>query len=137
MKSKIILTVLLLMVMPLTGMAKNIDIVKHEGGTKMEVVITKENFKKEVLESKLPVLVDFFATWCGPCKMLAPTVAEFAEENKGKIVVAKCDIDQCPELADEYRIQVVPTLIAFKNGKPVNATKGLCSKKQLLALFEE
>lgn len=123
--------------MPLTGMAKDINVMEYGGGMKMEVVITKENFKKEVLESKLPVLVDFFATWCGPCKMLAPTVAEFAKENLGKIVVAKCDIDQCPELADEYRIQVVPTLIAFKNGEPVNATKGLCSKKQLLALFEE
>ncbi len=123
-------------VMPLTGMAKDINIMDYGGGMKMEVVITKENFKKEVLESKLPVLVDFFATWCGPCKMLAPTVAEFAKENQGKIVVAKCDIDQCPELADEFKIQVVPTLIAFKNGEPINATKGLCSKKQLLALFE-
>lgn len=106
-----------------------------QGGT-MELVITKENFQKEVLESKLPVLVDFFAIWCGPCKMLSPVVAEFAEENVGKIVVGKCDIDAQPELANEFKIEVVPTLIAFKNGTPVMGIKGLCGKKDLQKLFE-
>jgi len=101
-----------------------------------EIIITKENFDKEVTKAKLPVLVDFFATWCGPCKMLAPTVASFAEENQGKIIVGKCDIDQCPELADNFKIEVVPTLIAFKNGVPINAISGLCSKKQLADLFD-
>lgn len=136
MKSKIILAVLLFAVIPMTVMAQNMDIAKRDGGISMELVITKENFQKEVLESKLPVLVDFFATWCGPCKMLSPVVAEFAEENAGKIVVGKCDIDAQPELANEFKIEVVPTLIAFKNGKPVMGIKGLCGKKDLQKLFE-
>lgn len=106
-------------------------------GGNMELVITKDNFQKEVVESKLPVLVDFFATWCGPCKMLSPVVAEFAEENVGKIVVGKCDIDAQPELANSFKIEVVPTLIAFKNGKPVAGIKGFCGKKDLAKLFEE
>ena len=114
----------------------NTGLAAAQGGISMELVITKENFQKEVLESKLPVLVDFFATWCGPCKMLSPVVAEFAEENAGKIVVGKCDIDAQPELVNEFKIEVVPTLIAFKNGKPVMGIKGLCGKKDLQKLFE-
>lgn len=125
---KIVLCLMLLLSMSVSGFAR--------GGGSMEIEITKENFKQEVLESKLPVLVDFFATWCGPCKMLAPTLEEFAKENAGKIVVGKCDIDKQQELANEYKIEVVPTLIAFKNGKQVNITRGLCSKKQLADLFK-
>lgn len=126
---KCILCLMLLLSVSMSGFA--------QGGENMEIVITKENFKQEVLESKLPVLVDFFATWCGPCKMLAPTLEEFANENAGKIVVGKCDIDQQQELANEYKIEVVPTLIAFKNGRQINITRGLCSKKQLADLFKE
>lgn len=126
---KIVLCLLLLLGISVSGMAR--------GGGNMEIEITKANFQKEVLEAKLPVLVDFFATWCGPCKMLAPTLEEFAKENAGKIVVGKCDIDKERLLADEYKIEVVPTLIAFKNGKVVKITRGLCGKKELADLFKE
>lgn len=133
MYKKIMTVALCIMCFAIFGYAKNVT---PKGGKMMEIIITKENFKKEVLEAKLPVLVDFFATWCGPCKMLAPTLEEFAEENAGKIIVGKCDIDAQPELADEFKIQVVPTIIAFKNGKAVNSSRGLCSKKDLLDLVK-
>ena len=97
----------------------------------MEVIITKENFAKEVLAAKLPVIVDFFATWCGPCKMLAPTLEAYAKENAGKVIVAKVDIDANEELANEFRIEVVPTLIGFYQGEARGALKGLVGKKQL------
>lgn len=103
----------------------------------MEVIITKENFAKEVLEAKLPVIVDFFATWCGPCKMLAPTLAEFADENGDKVIVGKVDIDAQEELANKYRIEVVPTLIGFHKGEAKAALKGLVSKKHLFDLLAE
>lgn len=103
----------------------------------MEVIVTKENFVKEVLEAKLPVIVDFFATWCGPCKMLAPTLEEFAKENAGKVIVGKVDIDAQEDLANEYRIEVVPTLIGFYKGEARGALKGLVSKKNLADLVTE
>lgn len=103
----------------------------------MEVIVTKENFAKEVLEAKLPVIVDFFATWCGPCKMLAPTLEEFAKENAGKVIVGKVDIDVQEDLANEYRIEVVPTLIGFYKGEARGALKGLVSKKNLADLVAE
>ena len=81
-----------------------------------EVTLTKENFDKEVLESKIPVLVDFWATWCGPCRMLAPIIAEIAEENAGKIKVCKVDVDEQPDLASRFRISSIPTLLVFKDG---------------------
>lgn len=101
----------------------------------MEVVITKENFESEVLKSDKPVLVDFWATWCGPCAMLAPTIKEIADENPD-IKVCKADVDENMELAQEYKITVVPTVMAFKDGKLVNQISGAESKEQILAMLK-
>ena len=101
----------------------------------MEVAITKENFESEVLKSDKPVLVDFWATWCGPCAMLAPTIKEIADENPD-IKVCKADVDENMELAQEYKITVVPTVMAFKDGKLVNQISGAESKEQILAMLK-
>ena len=100
-----------------------------------EVTLTKENFDKEVLESKIPVLVDFWATWCGPCRMLAPIIAEIAEENAGKIKVCKVDVDEQPDLASRFRISSIPTLLVFKDGKMTASSLGYQPKEDVLALL--
>ena len=102
----------------------------------MEVTITKENFENEVLKSEIPVLLDFFATWCGPCKMLAPILEEIAKENAGKIKVCKVDVDEEAELATAFRVQSIPTLVAFKDGKAINMAVGYRKKEDLLAMFD-
>ena len=101
-----------------------------------EVTITKDNFQKEVLESDIPVLVDFWATWCGPCRMLAPTLEEIARENEGKIKVGKVNVDEQHELAIRFRIMSIPTLIVFKDGKITNQTMGLQPKESIMALLQ-
>ena len=101
----------------------------------MEVVINKENFESEVLKSDKTVLVDFWATWCGPCAMLAPTIKEIADENPD-IKVCKADVDENMELAQQFKISVVPTLLAFKDGKVVNTLVGAESKEQILAMLK-
>lgn len=100
-----------------------------------EVTITKDNFQKEVIESDIPVLLDFWATWCGPCRMLAPTLEEIARENEGKIKVGKVNVDDQQELAIRFRVMSIPTLIVFKNGKITNQTMGLQPKESLMALL--
>lgn len=100
-----------------------------------EITITKENFQKEVLESDIPVLVDFWATWCGPCQMLAPTIEEIAAENEGKIKVGKVNVDEEQELAMQFGIMSIPTLIVFKDGKAVNQAMGLRPKEDIMALL--
>lgn len=91
----------------------------------MAAIVNDENFQKEVLECDIPVLVDFFATWCGPCRMLTPVVAKLAEEMEGKAKVVKLDIDESPDTADKYGIMAVPTLIVFKNGEIVQQMTGV------------
>lgn len=100
-----------------------------------EIVLTEMNFDSEVLKSKLPVLVDFYAQWCGPCRMLAPVMAEIAEEFPGKIKVCKVDVDEAPSLVARYRIGGIPVVIAFRNGERVDSSVGYKTKEQILALL--
>ena len=96
-----------------------------------EINLTNQNFEEEVLKSNLPVLVDFFATWCGPCKMLASVISEIAEKYEGKINVGKVNVDEENELAMKYQIASIPTLVLFKEGKVANTKIGLCSKSEI------
>lgn len=100
-----------------------------------EVVITKANFEEEVLKSELPVLVDFWAAWCGPCRMLAPELEAFAEETEGKVKVGKVNVDEEGELAREFGIMSIPTLLVFKNGELVNKSMGFCQKDKMYELI--
>ncbi len=100
-----------------------------------EITLTAENFENEVLKSDIPVLVDFWAAWCGPCRMVAPIVAQIAEEYEGRIRVGKVDVDQQPGIARDYRILSIPTLMVFKDGKVVNTAVGARPKEQIEALF--
>lgn len=99
--------------------------------------ITKENFKKEVLESEKPVLLDFWATWCGPCRMVSPIIDQVAEEKKDSIKVGKINIDEEEELAARFRIMSIPTLVVIKDGKIVESTVGVKPKKAILSLLSE
>ena len=101
-----------------------------------EIKITVDNFEQEVIQSEQPVLVDFWAAWCGPCRMLAPAVAQIAAECEGKIKVGKVNVDEEPELAQRLGIMSIPTVLAFKDGKKVNQSIGLVPKDKLLALFD-
>ena len=101
-----------------------------------EIIITEGNFQAEVLESDKPVLVDFWATWCGPCRMLAPTIAKIAEEQEGKIKVCKCDVDECPNLAMRFGISSIPTLLVFEDGAVKASSVGVQSKSQIEKMFE-
>ena len=98
--------------------------------------LTDANFEAEVLKSNVPVLVDFTATWCGPCKQLAPVVDKIADENVGKYKVAKVDIDECPTIASKYRIKGVPTVMVFKGGEVKGQHVGVTNKETLLKLLE-
>ena len=94
--------------------------------------VSDANFEKEVLKSSEPVLVDFFAEWCGPCKAMAPALEQVAADMKGKVKVAKLDVDQNPEVTQKYTIQAMPTLMIFKDGKKIAERVGaLTQKKQL------
>ena len=101
-----------------------------------EIKITVDNFEQEVIQSEQPVLVDFWAAWCGPCRMLAPAVAQIAAECEGKIKVCKVNVDEEPELAQRFGIMSIPTVLAFKDGKKVNQSIGLVPKDKRLAMFD-
>ena len=101
----------------------------------MEMKFTDDNFENEVLKSDKPCLVDFFATWCGPCKTMGPIIEEIANEYDGKVKVGKLDIDENPNMVSKYQIMSVPTMIVFKNGEPVKTFVGLTEKEDIVKEF--
>ena len=102
-----------------------------------EKVFTDGNFQTEVLSSKTPVLVDFWAEWCGPCRMLAPVVEKIAHANAGKLVVGKMNVDENPETPQKYGIQGIPTLILFKGGEAVQQVVGFQSQGNIQKVIDE
>ena len=102
----------------------------------MALEFTDDNFQTEVLDSDQPVLVDFWAEWCGPCRMLAPVIDELAEEFAGKAKVGKVDIDVNRDAAVNYGIQSIPSIIIFKNGEVVNKFVGISPKEELISAIE-
>lgn len=103
----------------------------------MEYKFTKQNFEEEVLKSSLPVLVDFYADWCGPCKMMAPVVEKLAEEMEGKLKVGKLNVDEEEELAAQYRVFNIPAFLVFKDGKMAGSCIGAMSAAQLKEKIEQ
>lgn len=102
----------------------------------MEIELYKETFEQEVLQSDIPVLVDFWATWCGPCKMIAPIVKEIVDEYDGKILVGKVNVDEEPDLTMQYNVSSIPTLMVFKNGQLVNKAVGYREKDEILKMLK-
>ena len=101
-----------------------------------ELQLTAENFEKEVLKSDIPVLVDFWAAWCGPCMMLGPVIAEIADEYEGRIKVGKVNVDEQQQLAAQYRISSIPCVFLFINGEIVGRSIGFKPKEEIIKLFE-
>ena len=101
-----------------------------------EIKITKDNFESEVLQSEIPVLLDFYADWCGPCRMLAPVVAEIAEEKEGEIRVGKVNVDENPELSSAFGVVSIPMIAVLKNGEVTASAVGFRDKEAVLALLD-
>lgn len=102
----------------------------------MAEILTSENFKEKVVETKGTVLVDFFATWCGPCKMIAPAVEQLAEEYAGRAAVYKVDVDEAQDIGMAYQIMSIPTLVFFKDGQETERIRGALSKAELTEAME-
>ncbi|HHX12576.1 MAG TPA: thioredoxin [Clostridiales bacterium] len=100
------------------------------------VKITKDNFDKEVINSKEPVLLDFWASWCGPCRMVAPTVEQISEEMKGSAKVGKINVDEETELASQFRVMSIPTLMVIKDGKVSATAVGVRPKQDIVRMLE-
>lgn len=98
--------------------------------------ITKDNFQQEVMNSDKPVLLDFWASWCGPCRMVGPTVEQVAQEALNKAKVGKINVDEEPELAQTFNVMSIPTLVVIKNGKIVKNSVGVKSKQAILSMIE-
>ena len=101
-----------------------------------EIIITKENFENEVIKSGKPVLIDFWATWCGPCQMLSPVIAEIADEYDEKVKVCKVNVDNEPELAAAFRVQSIPMLAVVKNGEVTDVAVGYRPKEEIIGLLD-
>ena len=100
-----------------------------------EITVTSANFENEVLKSDKPVLIDFWAAWCGPCKMLSPVISEIAEEYEGRVKVCKVNVDEEGELAQKFRVVSIPMLVVMEGGKVVNQSIGFIPKEQVLSLI--
>jgi thioredoxin 1 len=100
-----------------------------------EIKITKNNFEAEVMKSDIPVMLDFWAEWCGPCRMLGPVVEDIAKEYEGSVKVGKINVDEESELAAAFRVASIPTVVVIKNGKVVNTSVGYKPKEELAALL--
>ena len=103
----------------------------------MEIEITEDNFQEEVLDSDLPALADFWAEWCVPCKMVAPVIEEIAKQYSGKLKVVKINVDKAPELAAQYNVISIPTLIVFHNGEVKEKMVGAGNKESIEKLFTD
>lgn len=103
----------------------------------MEYVFTQSNFEQEVLKSEIPVLVDFYADWCGPCKMMAPLVKEIAEDYDGELKVGKCNVDENPELSQKYGVMSIPNFLFFKNGVVTDSLLGAVPKGKFTAAIDK
>ncbi len=101
------------------------------------IKLSDENFEKEVLNSDIPVIVDFWAEWCVPCKMLSPIIEELAEEYAGKVKICKLDVDDAPGAAAKFSVQSIPTIILFSKGEQVSQTVGAAPKESLVKMFED
>ena len=99
------------------------------------VILNEENFEKEVLNSDIPVMVDFWAEWCGPCQMVIPIVDELANEFKGKVKISKLNVDEVRSVAMKYRVMSIPTLLFFKNGEEVRKEVGAKSKEEYVSIL--
>lgn len=102
----------------------------------MNLITNKNNFEETILKSKTPVLVDFYADWCTPCKMMSPIIEEISNEFKGKITVLKINIDECPDIAQKYSVMSIPTIILFKNGEATKTSVGVTSKEKLVEMVQ-
>lgn len=101
------------------------------------IELTNENFEETVLKSEIPVLVDFSATWCGPCKRVAPIIEKIGEDYAGKALVVKCDVEECDEVARQYGIMSIPTVLFFKNGQVVDKQVSLSPEKVYVEKLEK
>ncbi len=101
------------------------------------IKLTSENFDQEVLESDIPVLVDFWAEWCSPCKMLVPVLENLSSEYAGKIKICKIDVDEFPDFAGKYSVQSIPTIIVFNRGEQIKQNIGALPKDTLVAMFSD
>ncbi len=99
------------------------------------ITINNENFEKEVLQSRMPVLLDFWATWCGPCRMMSPVVDDIAESMNTSIKVGKVNVDECPDLAEKYGVMSIPTFIVLKSGQETGRTVGVQPREEIVKLF--
>lgn len=100
-------------------------------------LVTDDNFKERVIDSEVPVLVDFWAEWCGPCRAVAPVLEEIALEYEGKLIVAKLNVDENPKTTHDFGIRSIPTMIIFKDGKPKNHITGALPKGQIVDMIDE